>query len=31
MYLRAYEEELIMSLVGVYNSSLNRRQPDIEE
>lgn len=31
MYLRAYEEELLMSLVGVYNSSLNHRQADIED
>jgi hypothetical protein len=31
VYVRAYEEELVMSLVGIYNRSLNKRQPALEE
>lgn len=31
VYVRAYEEELLMSLVGIFNRSLNKRQPALEE
>lgn len=31
MYIRAYEEEIIMSLVGIYNRTLNKRQSKIED
>jgi hypothetical protein len=31
MYIRAYEEEIIMDLVGIYTRSLNKKQIAIEE
>jgi hypothetical protein len=31
MYIRAYEEEIVMSLVGIYNRTLNKKQASIEE
>ena len=31
MYIRAYEEELIMSLVGIYTRTLNKKLNKIED
>ena len=31
MYIKAYEEELIMSLVGIYTRSINKKPASIEE
>lgn len=31
VYVKAYEEELVMSLVAVFNNSLHSRQADIED
>jgi hypothetical protein len=30
MYVKAYEEELFMNLIGIYNRSLNRKQAALE-
>lgn len=30
VYIKAYEEELVMSLVGIYNRSIHKKQAKIE-
>lgn len=31
MYIKAYEEELFMNLLGIYNRTLNKKPAAIEE
>jgi len=30
MYIKAYEEEIFMNLIGIYNKSLNKKQIALE-